>query len=93
MKIFFLYLAAISFVAVVMTAVDKAAARRGGWRISENALMCAAALGGSAAMLCTMLVIRHKTKHVKFMAGLPLILLVQTVFAVFVVAYLLRGGA
>ncbi len=35
-------------------------------------------------MFLTMLLIRHKTKHIKFMAGIPLIILLQIVFAAFV---------
>ena len=84
LKILCYYLAAVSFLAVILTLYDKRAARKGRWRISENALLCVAAFGGSAAMLLTMLLIRHKTKHVKFMAGLPLILILQVLFAAFV---------
>ena len=84
LKYLFYYLAAVSFLAVILTLYDKRAARKGRWRISENALLCVAAFGGSAAMLLSMLLIRHKTKHVKFMAGLPLILVLQVLFAVFV---------
>lgn len=84
LKILCYYLVAISFLAVILTLYDKRAARKGRWRISENALLCVAAFGGSAAMLLTMLLIRHKTKHVKFMAGLPLILILQVLFAAFV---------
>ena len=84
LKILCYSLVAISFLAVILTLYDKRAARKGRWRISENVLLCVAAFGGSAAMLLTMLLSRHKTKHVKFMAGLPLILLLQSVFAAFV---------
>lgn len=84
LKYLFYYLAAVSFLAVILTLYDKRAARKGRWRISENALLCVAAFGGSAAMILSMLLIRHKTKHVKFMAGLPLILVLQVLFAAFV---------
>lgn len=84
MKNFSYYLAAVSLLAILLTVYDKYAARKGKWRISENALLCTAAFGGSAAMFLTMLLIRHKTKHVKFMAGIPLILLIQILFAAFV---------
>ena len=84
MKFFYYYLAAISVFAVLLTVYDKHAARKGKWRISESALLCTAALGGSAAMFLTMLLIRHKTKHIKFMAGIPLIILLQIIFAAFV---------
>ena len=66
-----------SLAAVVLTVSDKSRARRHAWRIPEAALFTVAALGGSAAMLLVMLLIRHKTKHPKFMLGLPLILCLQ----------------
>ena len=71
------YLAAISLLAVIFTIHDKRAARRHKWRVRESTLLLVAALGGSAAMLMTMLLIRHKTKHAKFMVGLPVIIAIQ----------------
>ena len=79
MKFFYYYLAAISVFAVFLTVYDKRAARKGKWRISESALLCTAALGGSVAMFLTMLLIRHKTKHIKFMLGIPIIMVFQAV--------------
>lgn len=78
-----LYLALISLISAIVTVRDKSAARRGKRRTSENTLMLLAALGGSAAMLMTMLLVRHKTKHMKFMVGIPIIILFQTVVAAF----------
>jgi len=56
---------------------DKSAAKKRRWRVRESTLLIVAALGGSAVMWLTMLVIRHKTKHAKFMAGLPVIIALQ----------------
>ncbi len=78
MKIFFAYLAAVSIIAIIMTVHDKSAAKRHKRRVPEKTLFGAAALGGSAAMLVTMVAIRHKTKHKRFMIGLPIIILLQT---------------
>jgi len=82
--LFFVYLAVISVISVLLTIADKSKAKRGAWRIPENTLMLLAALGGSAAMLTTMLLIRHKTKHIKFMLGIPLILLFHLVIVLYV---------
>lgn len=71
------YMAAISLLACVLTVWDKHRARRGGWRVSEKALFTVALLGGSAVMLVTMHAVRHKTRHRRFMWGLPLILAMQ----------------
>jgi uncharacterized membrane protein YsdA (DUF1294 family) len=51
-------------------------------RIPEKVLLLFSALGGSVAMFITMLIIRHKTKHVKFMLGIPIIMIVQIAIAV-----------
>ncbi|MBR0415471.1 MAG: DUF1294 domain-containing protein [Clostridia bacterium] len=45
--------------------------------LSEKALFLVALLGGAFPMWLTMLIIRHKTKHKRFMIGLPLITLLQ----------------
>lgn len=76
-----IYLAVISLVAIIMTVSDKRRARQHRWRISEAALLLVSALGGSVAMLITMLVIHHKTKHLKFMLGIPLIIVAQIALA------------
>ncbi|MGM9683249.1 MAG: DUF1294 domain-containing protein [Eubacteriales bacterium] len=82
-----IYLAAISLVSVIVCCYDKIAAKRlPKHRTRESTLLLLSALGGSVAMLLTMLVIRHKTKHIKFMVGIPLIILLQ---AAATVAYFL----
>ena len=88
-KIILVWFAVISIVAVIITVADKIKARRGAYRVSEAALMVVAALGGSVAMLVTMQIIRHKTKHIKFMLGIPIIILFQTIVAVYVATRLI----
>ena len=73
-----LYLAAISLVAVIVTCYDKIAAKKlPGHRTREKTLFLISALGGSVAMFVTMQIIHHKTKHKSFMIGIPLIMLAQ----------------
>lgn len=72
MNYIFIWLGIISSVSVIVTAYDKFAAKSGAWRIPENTLLLLGFLGGAAAMLVTMLIIHHKTRHAKFMVGLPL---------------------
>lgn len=81
------YLTLISLLSSGVTIADKSrSGRAGARRVPENTLMLLGALGGAASMLVTMLMIRHKTRHIKFMLGLPIILLFQLT----VVLYLLR---
>ncbi len=74
-----IYLCVISLAAIFTTISDKRRAQRKKYRISEKTLLILSALGGSLAMYITMLAIRHKTKHIKFMAGIPLIMVLQAV--------------
>lgn len=72
------YLLAANLLAVIYTVADKCRAKKGKWRVAESTLFLIAVLGGAAAMLATMRCIRHKTKHKRFMWGLPAILVAQT---------------
>lgn len=85
MKYFLIYLAIISVVAAIMTVWDKSRAQKHKRRIAEKTLFGTAVLGGSAAMYLTMLAVRHKTKHKRFMIGLPLIMIVQVIVIAFVI--------
>ena len=73
----YVYIAAISLFAVIQTIFDKRRAVRSGWRVKESSLLLTAVLGGSVAMLLTMLLIRHKTRKKKFMLGIPVIIILQ----------------
>lgn len=55
-----------------MTVSDKSAAIKGKRRISEKTLMLVGLCGAAVPMFITMKCIHHKTKHIKFMLGLPL---------------------
>ena len=73
----YIYLAAANIVSFVMFGIDKSRAKRRAWRISEAALLISAAVGGSVGAIAGMTVFRHKTKHLKFLIGLPLILIIH----------------
>ena len=68
-----LYAVAINIVAVTVTVKDKKAAKRRKWRIPERTLFIIAALSGCVCMYATMLAIHHKTRHKRFMIGIPVI--------------------
>lgn len=71
------YLVIINIVTFVVYGIDKWKAKRGNWRISEATLLMLAAIGGIIGALLGMKVWQHKTMHLKFKYGLPLILLAQ----------------
>ena len=82
MKEILLYLAAINVVTFLVYGLDKWKAKQGAWRIKESTLLLLAAVGGSVGALLGMQTFRHKTKHLQFTVGVPLILLVQIGLAV-----------
>ena len=79
------YLVIINLVAIYLTTRDKNAACKHSWRVKERTLLLVSALGGSVTMFLTMLTIRHKTRHAKFMVGIPLIILVQVAAVIFII--------
>lgn len=83
-----LYLCAVSVIAFLLTVSDKRRAKKGKRRIRERSLFIVSALGGAAVMYITMLLIRHKTQHLRFMLGLPLIMALQVCALCFVIEYL-----
>ena len=83
-----IYLAIISAVSAGVTVYDKRAAKtRPRSRVPERTLMLLGLFGGAAAMLGTMLLIRHKTQHKKFMLGLPAMIALHAVIAAALFVY------
>ena len=72
-----IYLGVISLISVIVCVADKSRAKKGKWRVRESTLFLLSTLGGSLAMYITMLAIRHKTLHKRFMIGIPLIIIIQ----------------
>lgn len=74
-----IYIAVMSLVSIIVCIYDKRISKKNRveLRIPEKVLLILSALGGSVAMLTTMLITRHKTKHVKFMLGIPVIIILQ----------------
>ena len=78
-----------SLISIIVCIYDKIAAKHNPkHRTREATLLLLSALGGSVAMLITMLLIRHKTKHLKFMIGIPLIIALQAAAAIAVAVLL-----
>ena len=77
-----IYFTIVNAAAFFLMLVDKHKARKNLWRIPEWVLFTSAALGGSIGALGGMYLVRHKTKHLSFTVGIPLILAVQIILAV-----------
>lgn len=86
MKLLYSYLLIINAAGFLLMLVDKWKAKKNRWRIRESTLLLIAALGGSVGSLAGMYLFRHKTLHLKFTVGIPLILAAQCFIVVLVMA-------
>ena len=86
MKLLLYYLLIINAAGFLLMLVDKWKAKKNRWRIRESTLLLIAALGGSVGSLAGMYLFRHKTQHLKFTLGIPLILAAQCFVVVLVMA-------
>ena len=86
MKLLSFYLLIINALGFLLMLVDKWKARKNRWRVRESTLLLIAALGGSVGSLLGMYLFRHKTRHLKFTLGIPLILAAQCFVVVLVMA-------
>ena len=74
MNFILIYLLIINAAGFLVMTIDKLYARKNMWRIPERTLLGVAIIGGSIGVLAAMYTVRHKTKHMKFVIGVPLIL-------------------
>ena len=78
-----IYLLLINAVGFGVMLYDKYLAKNNLWRIPEKTLLGIAAFGGSIGCWLGMYTVRHKTKHLKFTVGIPVILVIQIGIAAF----------
>ena len=84
MKVLYIYLIVINAAAFLLMLIDKVKAKKNRWRIPEATLFLVAAIGGSIGSLLGMYTFRHKTKHIQFIVGMPLILVAHIVIAILI---------
>ena len=83
MNIILGYLLAINIASFFLYGIDKYKAKKGRWRISEAILLLMAVIGGSIGAWAGMRLWHHKTMHKKFKYGIPIIIILQVVLAVY----------
>ena len=76
-NVILIYLLTVNALGFLLMTVDKYKAKKNLWRIPESTLMTVAIIGGSIGSLIGMYTVRHKTKHLKFTVGIPVILVLQ----------------
>jgi len=75
----------LNILAFIVYGIDKHKAKKGKWRISEATLLAFAALGGSIGAWIGMKVWHHKTQHLKFKYGVPVIFLLQLILTIYII--------
>lgn len=83
MDILITYLLIINAVSFLFMLIDKRKAIKKAWRIPEATLWGIAAIGGSLGAVLGMRLFRHKTLHLKFAVGLPVLLAIHIFLLLF----------
>ena len=82
MDIVFCYLLIINASGLLLMHIDKEKAIKNKWRIPEKVLLGTAVLGGCLGCMAGMRLFRHKTKHLTFSLGLPVIFCMQVLIGI-----------
>lgn len=85
-RILYVWLGLAGLVLFTLMGADKSCARKGLRRVPERRLFLLAFLGGAAGGWLGMYVFRHKTRHLRFVLGFPLIAAVQLAFCIYLAA-------
>lgn len=87
-KLILTYLVIINIAAFIAFGIDKWRARNNAWRIPEATLFLLAIIGGSIGAEIGMHVWHHKTRHLSFIIGIPIILLLQIIVICLITRFL-----
>jgi uncharacterized membrane protein YsdA (DUF1294 family) len=77
MKFILYYIIAINLYGIFVMYSDKKKSQKGKWRTPEKTIFTIAFAFGALGIFMGMRLFRHKTKHKKFVIGIPLILIVE----------------
>lgn len=90
MELFYIifYIVIINLISFFAMWIDKARAKRDKWRIPELVLLLIDLLGGSIGGIIAMDFLPHKSKHLLFSVGLPIMILVE--YGAFAVWYFIN---
>lgn len=79
-NLFLYYIILVNTISFLLMYIDKQRAIKNMWRIKESTLFFLSIIGGSIGALMGINLFRHKTKHLKFTIGIPIIIILQLVF-------------
>ena len=79
-----LYIIGINILTFILMGWDKYCAKKDYWRISESNLLGLAILGGGIGAFLGMITFRHKTKKSLFKIGLPISIIINILFYIYI---------
>lgn len=83
-QIFLVYILIMNIAGLSVMGIDKSKAKHHAWRIPEATLFLVSFLGGSVGAWAGMYLFRHKTKHWRFVVGMPAIFIFHMLIALYV---------
>lgn len=83
-----IYFTLVSIISIFLVIYDKIASKKfKRKRIRENILLLFGFIGGAFFMYIFMKLIHHKTRHKKFMIGLPIFILLHVFLGFFIIKF------
>lgn len=82
-----IYFFIINLFAIFLMKYDKVKAINNQYRVSEKALFLLALILGGIGIYIGMYLFRHKTKHVKFTVGIPLIIILNILTIYYLISH------
>ncbi|MDD4504269.1 MAG: DUF1294 domain-containing protein [Clostridiaceae bacterium] len=77
MRTLLIYLIVVNIAAFTIMGIDKYKAQRNKWRISETSIFAVGIIGGALGIFLGMSFFHHKTKHLKFTLGIPVVVILN----------------
>ena len=77
MNYLIIYITLINIISFILMYYDKRKSIKHEWRVPELRLIFFACILGSPGIWAGMYFFRHKTKHIKFVLGVPMIFFIQ----------------
>ena len=78
-----IYLIVINLIGILIMFLDKQKAKKDEWRISEKTIFVITMLGGGIGTIAGMYAFRHKTKKLKFIIGLPVLVILEIILVIY----------
>lgn len=85
LKNIIIYLIIMNVIAFLAMLIDKKKAEHNKWRIKESTLLILALIGGSIGEIIGMFVWHHKTQKIRFLFGVPVIILLQLLIIIAII--------